>query len=88
MPRDSLHTPRYVIYANSWPCLFLQHFSEKYKKPLWLTEWACHDFPSKQDCTAAEAETFMKTIIEFFRGEGASMVTRWAWFGAFPDMAK
>lgn len=65
-----------------------QKFSTKYKKPLWITEWACHDFGTKEKCSPAEAEQFMKTLIEWFRGEGSSMVTRWAWFGAFPDMKK
>jgi hypothetical protein len=63
-----------------------QEFHAKYNKPLWLTEWACYEFTPKSSCTAAETEEFMKTAIEWFRGEGSSMVVRWAWFGAFPDM--
>lgn len=69
-------------------CLLrIQEFYAKYKKPMWLTEWACHDFGGAK-CDVAQAEVFMKTTIEWFRGEGSSMVVRWAWFGAFPDMTK
>jgi hypothetical protein len=56
-------------------------------KPLWLTEWACRDYPSKTICNQAQVEAFMKTAIDWFRGDGAGIVERWAWFGAFPDQA-
>jgi hypothetical protein len=79
---------RHTYTASARLGWFLQRFSEKYKKPLWLTEWACHQFDPVVTCNAAEAEVFMKTVIEWLRGEGSTMVTRWSWFGAFPDMTK
>lgn len=57
-----------------------------YGKEVWLTEWDCHEFDPQYSCSPAEAEAFMKGAIEWFRGEGASIVSRWAWFGAFSDM--
>lgn len=61
---------------------------ERYGKEVWLTEWACYEFNPKYTCTPEETEAFMTAAIEWFRGEGASIVTRWAWFGAFQDMTK
>ena len=67
----------------------VQKLHEQYGKEVWMTEWACHEFPlNTHSCTKEEAEAFMTTAIEWFRGEGASIVTRWAWFGAFGDMTK
>jgi len=43
------------------------------------------DFVTGAICTLAEAETFQKTVVPFFRTSG--YVERWAAFGAFPDMA-
>jgi hypothetical protein len=84
--------------------LIPQEFSAAYNKPLWLTEvrtilvshfeidldtdsqWACHDYSTGDICDASEVEAFMKTAIAYFRKSG--LVERWAWFGAFPDMAR
>lgn len=53
---------------------------------MWLTEWACQDYgsPNGKICDQAGVEAFQKTAIDWFRGEGASMVQRWAWFGLQP----
>ena len=40
-----------------------------------------------QICTEAQAQTFMDTAVAYFRGDGASMIERWSWFGASPDLA-
>ncbi|WWD19725.1 hypothetical protein CI109_104189 [Kwoniella shandongensis] len=56
-------------------------------KPTWITEFACHDYSTGYDCTAAETESFMKTAVEWFQGDGKAIVERWAWFGAFPDIS-
>lgn len=49
-------------------------------------QWACHDYSTGQICDAAQVEAFMKTAITYFKSSG--LVERWAWFGAFPDMAR
>ncbi|OCF38037.1 hypothetical protein I316_00261 [Kwoniella heveanensis BCC8398] len=56
-------------------------------KPIWVTEFDCQDFGRNYVCTAEESQYFMETAIAWFRGEGASIVERWAWFGAFPKFA-
>lgn len=48
---------------------------------------ACHDYSANRICTEDQVKTFMKTAVDWFEGEGSSMVERWAWFGAFPDSA-
>jgi len=50
-----------------------------------MIEWSCWDFSNGDICDKSEVEAFMKTAIEFFRSSG--LVERWAWFGAFPDLA-
>lgn len=62
---------------------YAQSFSETFNKPLWLTEFACIDYDTGDICTDAEVEAFQQTAIGWFRGDGASIVQRWAWFGAF-----
>lgn len=51
-----------------------------------MAQWACHDYNTGDICDAAEVEAFMKTAIAYFMSSG--LVERWAWFGAFPDMAR
>ncbi|WVR09728.1 hypothetical protein IAU60_006804 [Kwoniella sp. DSM 27419] len=58
-------------------------------KPIWVTEYACIDFGTTPMtvCNPEDALAFIETASEWFRGEGASIVQRWAWFGAFPESA-
>ncbi|WVF72913.1 hypothetical protein IAT40_007731 [Kwoniella sp. CBS 6097] len=56
-------------------------------KPIWVTEFDCQDFGRNYVCNEAESKYFMETAIAWFRGEGSSIVKRWAWFGAFPKYA-
>ncbi|WVR00105.1 hypothetical protein IAU59_007247 [Kwoniella sp. CBS 9459] len=56
-------------------------------KSIWVTEFDCQDFSRGYVCTPEESQYFMETAIAWFRGEGASIVERWAWFGAFPKFA-
>ncbi|ORX40547.1 glycosyl hydrolase catalytic core-domain-containing protein [Kockovaella imperatae] len=67
---------------------YAQDFYTTFQKPLWLTEWDCHDYSTGASCPdQAATELFMKTVVDWFKGEGSSMVHRWAWFGAFPGMS-
>lgn len=36
-----------------------------------------------QVCSAEESKNFMTESIAWMRGEGAALVDRWAWFGAW-----
>ncbi|WVQ84678.1 hypothetical protein IAT38_006833 [Cryptococcus sp. DSM 104549] len=76
------------FYGTSAPDLitYIKEFPAD-GKPIWVTEFDCQDFSTGYVCTADEVNEFMTTAIEWFRGEGASYVERWSWFGAFPGMS-
>jgi hypothetical protein len=50
-------------------------------------QWACKDYSTGAICTEAEVKSFMDTAITWFRGDGADIVQRWSYFGAFETMA-
>ncbi|ODN73313.1 hypothetical protein L202_07859 [Cryptococcus amylolentus CBS 6039] len=65
---------------------YIQSFPRQ-GKPIWVTEFACVDYGTNYYCNADEVKSFMDTAIAWFRGDGADIVERWAWFGAMPRFA-
>jgi hypothetical protein len=65
-------------YACSKQALtgYLSEYETKYKKPLWLTEFACLD--GSQAPTAANEDTYMQTALQVL--EADPMVFRYSWF--------
>ncbi|WWC91787.1 uncharacterized protein L201_006734 [Kwoniella dendrophila CBS 6074] len=53
-------------------------------KPIWVAEFDCQDFGTGEVCDATTQKEFMNKAIEWFKGEGSSIVERWSWFGAIP----
>jgi hypothetical protein len=52
-----------------------------------ITEWGCREFTTGYICNTDEVKAFMKTSVDWFEGAGSEIVLRWAYFGAFRDMA-
>lgn len=62
---------------------YIKEFHDTYKKPIWVTEFACLEFGgSNKRCNKVKAEAFMKTVIDYMK-TAESGVERWNWFGAF-----
>ncbi|WRT70138.1 uncharacterized protein IL334_007132 [Kwoniella shivajii] len=53
-------------------------------KPIWVTEFSCHDYSTGESCDVDKQKTFVASAIQWFKGEGSAYVERWAWFGAIP----
>ncbi|KAK4688157.1 hypothetical protein P7C73_g1968, partial [Tremellales sp. Uapishka_1] len=64
---------------------YVEDFYSIFNRPVWVTEFACHDYDTGAVCTESEVKAFQKTAISAFRSSGH--VERWAWFGAFTNEA-
>lgn len=51
---------------------------------LWVTEWACHNFVSNQQCSQSDVNSFMNQTQNFM--DETEWVERYAWFGAMRNL--
>jgi hypothetical protein len=68
---------------------FKQHVSEVYqifKKPIWITEFACTNWNSIAPMKHEEVLNFMREALKFL--DGKSFVERYSWFGAMEDVGE
>lgn len=66
---------------------FLNEYHTTFNKPIWITEWACHNFdPStaSKQCSKEAVMTFMNRTQIFM--DNAPFVERYAWFGAMRNL--
>ncbi|KAJ3510135.1 hypothetical protein NLJ89_g4849 [Agrocybe chaxingu] len=70
---------------SSWFISHLEDYHETFQRPLWVTEWACHNFVDlNAQCSDEEIVGFMNVTQSFM--DNAEFVERYAWFGAMKDM--
>ncbi|KAJ8518600.1 hypothetical protein ONZ45_g4354 [Pleurotus djamor] len=60
-------------------------FHETFQRPIWVTEWACHNFVDLNvQCSSDDVAAFLHETQSFM--DNATFVERYAWFGAMRDM--
>ncbi|KAJ2935127.1 hypothetical protein H1R20_g1980, partial [Candolleomyces eurysporus] len=53
-------------------------------KTLWVTEWACHNFVSNEQCSQSDVNAFLNQTQNFM--DETEWVERYAWFGAMRNL--
>jgi hypothetical protein len=77
---DAIGVHAYVCIPSALQA-YLDKFTSRYKRPLWLTEFACLDTAAP---SAAQEMTFMQAVLPILEANPA--VERYAWFtGRYPD---
>ncbi|KAH7913285.1 glycoside hydrolase [Hygrophoropsis aurantiaca] len=65
--------------------LYVQDFYETFKRPIWVTEWACQNFnDAAKQCSYDDIVRFMNQTQTFM--DKAEYVERYAWFGAMENL--
>ncbi|KAF9526566.1 glycosyl hydrolase catalytic core-domain-containing protein [Crepidotus variabilis] len=83
---DFIATHWYSTDANAF-IAFLNEYHDTFKKPIWITEWACQNFDpatASKQCLQDAVINFMNTTQAFM--DNASFVERYAWFGAMKNL--
>lgn len=63
---------------------YIVDFHDTFQLPIWVTEWACHDFVGiTGQCDQDQVWEFMSTTQGFM--DDMDWVERYAWFGAMPE---
>jgi hypothetical protein len=59
---------------------------DTFQKPIWVTEWACHDFSTEfvRTCSAEDVKIYLNTTQSWM--DSLDWIERYAWFGAMKDM--
>jgi len=64
---------------------YLNDFHQTFSRPIWITEWACHNFHIlTMQCSQANVVSFMNETQSFM--DRTDWVERYAWFGAMKDL--
>ncbi|EJD43495.1 hypothetical protein AURDEDRAFT_66529, partial [Auricularia subglabra TFB-10046 SS5] len=63
---------------------YMQNFHKTVKKPLIVTEFACHDFSGRTKCDAARAKRFMDNVTDWMNKQ--DYIKGYFWFGMWPNM--
>ena len=63
---------------------FLGEIYDTFKKPLWLTEFACTTMQTDQPATVGQVQEFMRQAIPFL--DECEFVERYAYFGAMKSV--
>jgi len=64
---------------------YLADFHQTFSRPIWVTEWACHNFHNlSMQCSQADIFSFMNETQDFM--DKTNWVERYAWFGAMKDL--
>ncbi|KAJ2926631.1 hypothetical protein H1R20_g10461, partial [Candolleomyces eurysporus] len=78
-----------VLHHYGWNAThFINYVTDMYQtfqKPVWVTEWACHDFSTtnQRTCTAEQVSSYLNTTQSWL--DSNPWVERYAWFGAMKD---
>jgi Glycosyl hydrolase catalytic core len=59
---------------------------ELFKKPIWVTEFACTNWNPAEPIGCQEVIQFMKEALQFL--DGASFIEKYSWFGAMEDVGE
>ncbi|KAI0650065.1 hypothetical protein C8Q79DRAFT_1108573 [Trametes meyenii] len=64
---------------------YLQDYHDTFQKPLWVTEWACHNFnDANEQCSLQDIVNLMNVTQQFM--DNTDWVERYAWFGAMVNL--
>lgn len=73
----SINATRFIAY--------LEDFHNTFNLPIWVTEWACHDFSGRDEqCSYEEVVLFLNETQSFM--DRTEWVERYSWFGAMRTM--
>lgn len=66
---------------------YVKDLHSTFGKPIWITEWACHDFVQNRPCSKPETLRFLNETKGYLDSnvDGAEFVERYAWFGAMRE---
>jgi len=66
--------------------LYLQNFYEIFRRPVWVTEWACQNYNNLSDqCTQQDVVLFLNQTQAFM--DNTPWVERYSWFGAMKNLS-
>ena len=63
---------------------YVNEVHDTFKKPIWITEFACTAFDAAHPVNETQVMNFMKEALKFL--DGAAFVARYAWFGAMKSL--
>ena len=64
---------------------YLEHFHDTFRRPIWVTEWACQNFNDfNAQCSREDVVRFLNQTQTFM--DNTPWVERYAWFGALTNL--